>query len=213
MSRIKSRPGIFHRPYTLLDSLESRQLLSGLINGSFESPGVSGFAYQPAGTGWAFSGSSGIQANGSIWGAPAAPNGTQAAYLQTGSQIDQTFNAAVSGAYTFSFQGALRSYRSAGAAPQQVAVYLDGSYINTFAPTSTTSWNSFSFSQNLALGNHTLSFRTGKTSLAWRKGTYISVGMSETSVCFTLPTTPTTIIHGTSFSGVAPICIFLPIGD
>jgi lysophospholipase L1-like esterase len=129
-------------------------------NGSFEAPQISGYAYEPSGTGWIFSGSTGIQANSSVWGAPNAPDGTQTAYLQTSGQIDQTFSVAAGGSYQIAFKGALRAYRSGTSTYQQIAVYLDGTLVNVFSPTSSTSWNSFSFSSTLANGNHTLSFRT-----------------------------------------------------
>ncbi len=129
-----------------------------LANPSFEGTSANGFTYQPSGTGWTFTGGSGIQQNGSAWGAPIATNGAQTAFLQSGGQIDQTFTA-VDGAYTFTFNGALRSYRSASAANQQIAVYIDGTLVNIFNPTSTSTWDNFTLTKALGTGNHTLSFR------------------------------------------------------
>jgi hypothetical protein len=83
-------------------------------DGSFESPTVSGFQADPAGSPWSFSGSAGIVANGSGLNNPAAPDGSQAAYIQgsgsfsetvsfTGNQADLAFNAAEGSAGTESF--------------------------------------------------------------------------------------------------------------
>ncbi len=62
------------------EQLERRQLLNGvpsLLDPSFETPGEGSgsgaYAYQPQGTGWTFSGNSGIEANGSNWNAASAP--------------------------------------------------------------------------------------------------------------------------------------------
>jgi len=87
-----------------------------LVNSSFESPGVgtANYQYTPTGVGWTFSGYSGIQSNGSIWGAGNAPDGTQTAFLQgypgTGTlgSISQTVNFSSTGSYALSFQAAQR---------------------------------------------------------------------------------------------------------
>ncbi len=78
---------------------------ASLVNGSFEIPELgSGFQYIPGATGigWTFCAGSGIQGNGSAWGAATAPNGTQTAFIQgTGSMAQTiTLNA---GSYTLSF--------------------------------------------------------------------------------------------------------------
>jgi hypothetical protein len=152
-------------------------------NGSFELTGVtrnvrpdirsslrqspssapSGITYLPTDTGWTFSGASGIQTNGSGFGAPPAPDGTQTAFLQSGGAISQTINIEAGGIYTFQFQGALRSYRSAGTPAQQIAVYVDDMPVGTYAPTSDAYWDRFTFSQGLSAGQHTISFRTTVT--------------------------------------------------
>src|SRR5689334_11993149 len=73
------------------------QTCQGLVNCSFETPslGTSWSSYQydisgVAGQGWAFLSSSGIEANGSAFGASNAPGGTQAAFLQGLGSISQT---------------------------------------------------------------------------------------------------------------------------
>ena len=54
------------------------------VNCSFETPALIGYQYNPtaAGIGWTFSSSSGIQRNGSTWGAAKAPDGVQTAFVQ-----------------------------------------------------------------------------------------------------------------------------------
>lgn len=49
----------------------------GVSNGSFERPVIETLKYNPTGSGWTFIGNSGIQRNGSAWGADAAPDGVQ----------------------------------------------------------------------------------------------------------------------------------------
>ena len=73
-----------------IERLEGRQLLSGvpaILDPSFETPvqgtGSSAYAYGPLGAAWSFLGNSGVQANGSAWGAPTAADGAQTAFLQS----------------------------------------------------------------------------------------------------------------------------------
>ena len=69
---------------------------------SFESPAVSGYAYDPAGTAWTFAQSAGISANGGPFYVGNAPDGTQAAFIRSTSgstgQISQTLTGLVQGA-------------------------------------------------------------------------------------------------------------------
>ena len=71
-----------------------------LVNGSFELPALpGGYQYSPAaaGIGWAFSGSSGIQGNGSAWTAAPAPDGTQTAFIQGTGSMSQALLLSASG--------------------------------------------------------------------------------------------------------------------
>lgn len=83
-----------------------------VANASFEAPPQgSGYAYRPTGAGWNFTGNSGVEGNNSAWSAAAAPDGTQAAFLQSNGPvgvISQVLNF-VGGSYTLSFQAARRS--------------------------------------------------------------------------------------------------------
>jgi hypothetical protein len=85
-----------------------------VADASFESPVVTGYQADPAGTPWSFGGSAGIVANGSRLNGPPAPDGTQAAYIQgsgsfsatvyfTGNQADLAFSAAEGSAGNESF--------------------------------------------------------------------------------------------------------------
>lgn len=96
--------------------------LPTVSNGSFETPrvGSGGYLYNPTGGGWAFDGTSGIQANGSAWGAADATDGTQTAFLQgypaqrnpTGfgvlGSISQALSFSGVGTYALTFQAAQR---------------------------------------------------------------------------------------------------------
>src|SRR5205823_5487588 len=66
---------------------------SVLVNPGFESPALgSGYQYDPTGNGlgWVFSGRTGIQHNGSAWGAATAPEGVQTAFVQMTGSMSQT---------------------------------------------------------------------------------------------------------------------------
>jgi len=91
---------------------------TGIVNGSFETPsvGTASQQYNPVGATWTFLGDSGIQSNGSGWGVPNAPDGTQTAFLNgnpnrgTGNlgTISQNVNFPLTGFYVLNFQGARR---------------------------------------------------------------------------------------------------------
>ena len=120
---------------------------ASLVNGSFEVPnvGAGGYKYDPASTGWAFGGYSGVQSNASAWGAAPAPDGTQTAFLQGyyGSghlgSIGQNVSVAA-GTYSLSFQGAQRQGQQ-----QPLRFSVDGVQVgglmapvgNAFAPMAT----------------------------------------------------------------------------
>jgi hypothetical protein len=132
-----------------------------LANDSFETPsiGTGAFQYNPVGGTWTFSSNSGIQSNGSTWGAPAAPNGTQTAFLGGKSgvngTISQTVNFPATGTFEVTFQSALRTSTSS----QTFTVQIDGTTVGTFTPTSGSftpfATNAFTISTS---GNHTLAF-------------------------------------------------------
>jgi hypothetical protein len=134
---------------------------SALVNPSFEIPALARgwYQYNPSasGIGWSFSSGSGIQSNGSAWGAAAAPNGTQTAFIQSSNTIAQTVNLNA-GNYTLSFQAA---QRSCCVAPyvQPIRVTLDGTQIGSLVSPASTSFATFSITFSVpASGAHTITF-------------------------------------------------------
>ena len=124
-------------------------------NGSFESPSVgAGFEYKPVSAPWVFSGPSGIQGNGSAWGAPTAPFGNQTAFLQSVATISQTINFA-GGNYTMWFVAAHRAF---GPEPyiQKIAVRVDGTQICLKSPD--TGFKLYLCQFTVAAGSHTITF-------------------------------------------------------
>lgn len=92
----------------------------------FETPSFapSGYGYFPSGSSWKFSGpaGSGIQHNGSSWGAASAPDGTQTAFLHTGgARVWRLVNLPV-GTYNISFFAARRPFGSQTPTPITVRI-------------------------------------------------------------------------------------------
>jgi hypothetical protein len=133
---------------------------STLINASFEVPALgSGFMYNPsgAGVGWTFTPSSGIQGNGSAWGAAAAPSGTQTAFIQNTSSISQALSLNA-GSYTLAFKAAQRPC-CLTPNTQPIQVTVDGTQIGGLVTPASTSFASFNVSFTLAgTGVHTIAF-------------------------------------------------------
>jgi hypothetical protein len=131
-----------------------------LVNPSFEIPALGGgYQYNPnaAGIGWTFSPNSGIQGNGSAWGAAPAPNGTQTAFIQGTSTITQTLSLNA-GSYTLSFQAARRSCCVAPYV-QPIKVTVDGTQIGSLVSPASTSFAAVSIPFSVATtGAHTLTF-------------------------------------------------------
>jgi hypothetical protein len=137
--------------------------LTGLANASFEAPNVGGASYQynPAGGSWTFSGNSGIQGDGSAWGAPTAPSGTQTAFLQiingadNGNMSEQFFCSP--GTYTVSFAAALRASNNGSIS---LSVLLDGAVLGSFSPATTNRFAAYTTSSftTTTAASHTLQF-------------------------------------------------------
>jgi hypothetical protein len=112
-------------------------------NASFETPvqGAGGFTYNPTGVGigWTFIGGAGIASNGSPWYVGAAPDGTQAAFLQvapsaTPGAFSQSLALTVGDIYQITF---LAAERNLSLPPDTFAVSLGGSGIGSFSPATT----------------------------------------------------------------------------
>jgi hypothetical protein len=143
-------------------------------NGSFETPLVANWAYQSTGgaantynfnaaTGfaWSLGASAGIDHNSGTWYSVAAPNGSQAVFIQgangTLSSVAQSLQFSEIGSYTIAFQCVGR----AGSGPNTIQVQVDGGTIVTIghASQSQSEWQSFTATYNCTqAGTHTLAF-------------------------------------------------------
>ena len=127
-------------------------------DGGFEAPVTSTYSYAPPGTAWTFSaqvanGGSGVEHDDSAFGASAAPEGLQAAFLQDAGAVVQTLPDLAAGTYAVRFQVARRG---APYGAQTVGVWLDGTLVGTVTPASTQFSAYTSAPIALAAGNHTL---------------------------------------------------------
>jgi len=131
----------------------------------FETPslGSGNYAYTPAGAVWTFSSDfngdsgSGIAANGSAFGNPNAPQGTQAALLQSYSTISQTLTGFAPGTnYTITYSAAQRS-GSAQNGGESWNVVIDNTVIKTNNPGST-SFTAYTANFTATAVAHTLAF-------------------------------------------------------
>jgi hypothetical protein len=125
-----------------------------IANGGFESPYTASYIYPAAGglPNWMISGGVAIQRNGSAWGAPTAPEGAQTVALQSSSSISQTINLNA-GQYTLKFKTAPRTNYGG---QQTIEVRLNGTAIDTVAPTGT-SFTQYQTTLNVAnAGNNTI---------------------------------------------------------
>ena len=104
-------------------------------------PVGNGYAYDPTGSAWAFSGTpgngSGVSGNGSAFtsGNPPAPQGSQVAFLQGQATITQSVSGWAAGTYTLSFDAARRG--NFGSSMENFEVLVDGSVVGSFTPSGT----------------------------------------------------------------------------
>lgn len=161
------------------------------MNLGFEIPSLGGgnYAYNPGGASWTFVDSdgasgSGIAANGSAFGNPNAPQGTQSALLQGYGSISQTLAGFVPGTnYTISYSAAQRSTVQNGG--ESWDVVIDNVVIKTNNPGST-SYSAYTASFTATATSHTLSF-VG-TDLAGGDNTVFIDNVSFSPPLVTLPT-------------------------
>jgi len=123
-------------------------------SGSFGS-----FAYDPAGSAWAFAGQAGVSGNSSGFtaGNPAAPQGGQVGFLQAAGSFSQSIAGWAAGSYQVGFLAAQRG--NYGASAEDFQVLVDGVAVSTFRPAGTgySAYASASFA--VAAGTHTVTFR------------------------------------------------------
>ena len=135
-----------------------------LQNSSFETPGQGqgGYTYNTTGGSWTFASYAGMAANGSPWYGPNAPDGSQAAFIQsfssTPGSISQTFTLTQPGTYGVSYNAIQRS----GYTADSITVLIDNATVQTLPASSLspTAWSEqFTGSISLAAGTHTLKFQ------------------------------------------------------
>ena len=134
------------------------ELPLGILNTGFEFPSTASFQYGPMTNGWTFDTQSGVQRNGSAWGAPTAPQGSQTALLQNLGVITENVNFKA-GSYKVGFFAAQRTGNT-----QIFTVYYDATLIGTFTPASSAAWTYYSTNAFTATaGVHTIKFVGTKT--------------------------------------------------
>jgi hypothetical protein len=145
-----------------------------IVTAGFETPAQppSGYAYNPSGSPWTFTGASGVAANGSPFtgagpsgtdhpGNGPAPEGVQVAFLQgPGSSISQVINNLAAGTYQLSFLAAQReNYNLPADSFQMIEVEIDGNALVTVTPAAP-QYKSFTTSLvTVTGGTHTLAFK------------------------------------------------------
>ncbi len=136
---------------------------------SFEQVGVgppgafSSFAYGPSGSPWTFASGAGLAANGSGFtsGNPAAPDGSQVAFMQAGGTITLSVNNWTAGNYTLSFLAAQRG--NTQASYHDFDVLIDGVLLVTVRPQDTTYRSYTTPTFTVTAGAHTIAFRGKNT--------------------------------------------------
>jgi RHS repeat-associated protein len=130
-------------------------------NMGFEAPalGPGGYQYGPTGGSWSFVGGAGVSGNASGFtaGNPAAPEGSQVAFLQTTGTMSQTISDfRPNASYTVRFLAAQRgNYQSSW---QNFEVFLDNVSLGVFLPSSTNYMEMTTSSFTTTAGAHTLKF-------------------------------------------------------
>jgi ELWxxDGT repeat protein len=142
--------------WTLVEDLPALTL----GDAGFESPALASgtFVYDPAGTPWTFAGGAGVAGNGSGFtaGNPAAPEGTQVAFLQGTGSFSQTVANLGAGTYRLTFQAAQRG--NFQASRQDFRVLVDGQAVGTFTPAGTAYAGFTAAAFTVGAGAHTISF-------------------------------------------------------
>ena len=127
----------------------------------FEQPAVAtgAFEYDPTGSPWVFTGSSGISGNNSGFtsGNPPAPQGVQVAFLQGTGSFSQSVTGWAAGSYVLTFDAAQRG--NFGVSQQNLEVLIDGSVVGTFKPSSTSYQGYSTASFTVTAGTHTIEFQ------------------------------------------------------
>lgn len=133
------------------------------VNFGFETPGIGSgnFQYDPSGASWTFTGSSGngsgLVANGSGFGNPNAPQGVQAAFVQSYGGISQLLYGFTPGtAYTITYSAAQRSGGNQHGG-ESWSVMIDNTVITNNNP-GASSYTTYTATFTASAFTHTLSF-------------------------------------------------------
>ncbi|HEY6071501.1 MAG TPA: hypothetical protein VIU85_09025 [Chthoniobacterales bacterium] len=136
-----------------------------VANNSFELPPLTpnSFLYDPSDPGWIFTGNAGIiNAPGAGFFGPAAPDGGQYAFLQSGGKsgaFSQSINFSLSGTFLLSYLVAGRSDNGQGAAGDlNYQVLLDSTIIAIDATTTSQPFTTRVIQFNAGAGSHILTF-------------------------------------------------------
>ena len=154
------RPASYLSVLALEDRTVPSAAATGILDFGFESialaPGT--FRYAPAGSPWTFTGGAGVSANNSPFtaGNPAAPQGSEVAFLQQRGTVTETVNLAA-GTYSIGFSAAERGN---GGGAQTIEVVVDGRIVGSFNNLSGTTYTPQTTSTfTVAAGSHTISFQ------------------------------------------------------
>jgi CSLREA domain-containing protein len=110
------------------------------------------YVYDPAGSPWTFTGQAGLASNGSAFGNPPPPQGSQVAFLQGIGSISQTFDL-TAGTYVLGLLAAQRPGNQ-----QTFEVLVDGAVVATITP-SGSSFALYTTSPfTVTAGSHTIQF-------------------------------------------------------
>jgi hypothetical protein len=151
---------------TSSNSVEVSATVQTIVDFGFEVPniGSGNYQYTPTGAFWNFSGTntgygSGIIANGSAFSNPNAPQGVQAAFIQSNGVISQVLSGFAAGtSYTVTFAAAQRPGASQHGG-QSWNVMIDGNVIGSYNPgPGATSYANYSPTFIASAVTHTLSF-------------------------------------------------------
>ncbi|HEY9509543.1 MAG TPA: DUF642 domain-containing protein, partial [Verrucomicrobiae bacterium] len=145
------------------DSSEANALAQSVAGYGFETPsiGSGNHQYNPSGGFWTFNGASGngsgIVANGSAFSNPNAPEGTQAAFVQSYGTVSQTLSGFTPGtSYTITYSAAQRSGQDQHGG-ESWNVVVDGDVIKSNNP-GPTSYSSYTATFTATAATHTIAF-------------------------------------------------------
>jgi hypothetical protein len=142
----------------LIDEVVVAPVVNSLVDGNFNVPALAttGYQYVPDGVPWQFHGAAGITNNGSAFTAanPAAPQGTQVAFLQSYGNMGQT-TYLDAGTYCLSFQAAQRA-NGPQSHPQEIQILVDNAPAGLVTPASTSYGLYQSSNFTVGAGPHTI---------------------------------------------------------